>query len=67
MSDDGKRKPFGASFVNLAMSLFFGIILLVLAVEMAKKIWWLLVLIAIGTIVVVVLRYLRERTRRWYK
>lgn len=65
MSEDGKKRPFAASFMNLALSLFFGVILLVLAVEMAKKIWWLLLLIAIGAATLTVLRYVYERKKRW--
>lgn len=65
MSDDGKKKPFGASFLNLAMSLFFGVILLTLALELAKQIWWLLALIALGAATVAVLRWIHVRKKRW--
>lgn len=65
MSDDGKKRPFGASFLSLAMSLFFGVILLILAVELAKQIWWLLALLALGAATVAVLRWMYLRKKRW--
>lgn len=66
MLGDGKKKPFGESFVSLALKLFFGTILLVLAVELAKQIWWLLVLIGLAIVIVSVLRWLVVRKKRWY-
>lgn len=65
MQGSGGKKPFGASFVSLAMSLFFGVILLVLAVELAKQIWWLLALIVIGVMVVTVVRWVIRQKKRW--
>lgn len=65
MSDDGKRKPFGESFLSLAWSLFCGTILLILAMELAKQIWWLLALIAITAAVIAVLRWIAVRRKRW--
>lgn len=65
MSDDGKRKPFGTSFLSLAWSLFIGMILLVLAVELAKQIWWLLALIGLGVAAIAVLRWISVRKKRW--
>lgn len=65
MSDSGGKTPFGGSFVNLALSLFIGVVLLVLAVELAKQIWWLLALLAIGVMVTVVLRWIIRQKKRW--
>lgn len=65
MSDDGKKKPFGASFLSLAMSLFIGVILLTLALELAKQIWWLLALIALGAATVAAARWVHVRKKRW--
>jgi|GEM_PF-5268928 len=65
MSDDGKKQPLGASFLSLAWSLFCGTILLILAVELAKKIWWLIVLIVVGAAVITVLRWIAVRKKRW--
>jgi len=65
MSDGGGKTPFGGSFVNLALSLFIGVVLLVLAVELAKQIWWLLALLAIGVMVTVVLRWMIRQKKRW--
>lgn len=66
MLGDGKKRPFGESFVSLALKLFFGMILLVLAVELAKQIWWLLVLIGVTIIVIAVVRWIAIRKKRWY-
>lgn len=66
MLGDGKKRPFGGSFVSLALKLFFGMILLVLAVELAKQIWWLLVLIGVTIIVIAVVRWIAIRKKRWY-
>lgn len=65
MSDGGGKTPFGGSFVNLARSLFIGVVLLVLAVELAKQIWWLLALLTIGVMVTVVLRWIIRQKKRW--
>lgn len=65
MSDGGGKMPFGGSFVSLALSLFIGVVLLVLAVELAKQIWWLLALLAIGVMVAVVLRWIIRQKKRW--
>lgn len=65
MSDGGGKTPFGGSFVNLALSLFIGVVLLVLAVELAKQIWWLLALLTIGVMVTVVLRWIIRQKKRW--
>ncbi len=58
------RRPSG-SFVSLALSLFIGVVLRVLAVELAKQIWWLLALLAIGVMVTVVLRWMIRQKKRW--
>ena len=65
MSESGGKRPFGASFLSLATSLFFGVILLVLAVELAKQIWWLLALIAIGVIVATDVHWVIRQKKRW--
>lgn len=65
MSDGGKKKPFGTSFLNLAISLFFGVILLTLTFEMLKQIWWLLALIGLGVATVAALRWFYARKKRW--
>lgn len=66
MLGDGKKRPFGESFVSLALKLFFGMILLVLAVELAKKIWWLLALIGLVIVIASVVRWIAARKKRWY-
>ncbi|MGO2140779.1 MAG: hypothetical protein ACTH30_10215 [Leucobacter sp.] len=40
-------------------------ILLILAVELAKQIWWLLALLALGAATVAVLRWMYLRKKRW--
>ncbi|MGD9675407.1 MAG: hypothetical protein AB7V19_01810 [Candidatus Bipolaricaulia bacterium] len=65
MSDDGKKKPFAVSFLNLAFSLFIGIILLTLAWELAKQIWWLLLLIGLAAIAAAVARWVHVQRKRW--
>lgn len=65
MQGGGGKTPFGGSFVNLALSLFIGVVLLVLAVELAKQIWWLLALLGIGVIVVIVWRWILRQKKRW--
>lgn len=65
MSDGGGKTPFGGTFVNLALSLFIGVVLLVLAVELAKQIWWLLALLGVGVMVAVVLRWIIRQKKRW--
>lgn len=65
MSDGGGKGPFGGNFVSLALSLFIGTVLLVLAVELAKQIWWLLVLLALGVIVGIVWRWIVRQKKRW--
>ncbi len=65
MSDGGKKKPFAGSFLNLAFSLFIGVILLTLAWELAKQIWWLLALIGLTAIVVAVARWVHMQRKRW--
>ena len=65
MSDGGGKKPFGASFLSLTASLFFGVVLLILAVELAKQIWWLLALLSIAAAIVTVLRWVYRQKKRW--
>lgn len=65
MSDGGGKTPFGGNFVNLALSLFIGVVLLVLAVELAKQIWWLLALLTIGAIVGIAWRWILRQKKRW--
>lgn len=65
MSDGGGKKPFGARFLSLTASLLFGVILLILALELAKQIWWLLVLLAIATTIGIVLRWIWRQKKRW--
>lgn len=65
MSDGGGKNPFGASFLSLTASLFFGVVLLILAMELAKQIWWLLALLAIAAAIVTVLRWVYRQKKRW--
>ncbi|MCS4275136.1 phosphatidylglycerophosphate synthase [Mycetocola sp. BIGb0189] len=65
MSGGGGQKPFGASFLSLTASLFFGVVLLILTVELAKQIWWLFALLAVAAAIVTGLRWVYRQKRRW--
>jgi len=52
MSDDSGKGSLAMKFWRMSLLIFGGVVLLVLAVELIKTIWWILALAAVISVVV---------------
>ena len=65
MSDGGKKQPWTVRLIRGSVSLFVAVVLLHLTLALAKEIWWVLVIIAIVTIAIAILRWWYRWRDRW--